>query len=471
MKKKIVNLLIALTLVATMLVGCGSSTTTTDSTADKTADTTKETASESAAEVKETETATEAESDVNEDGTVNNPESVVVEDGNLVFWSLFSGGDGSYMDSIINDYNGKNPTMKVQPIMLVWADYYTKLQTAVAAGKGPSIGVSHVSKLPELVDQGVVVPLNDYLDELGIDLSTMYSENSMASVTFDGEINAIPLDTHAEIMYFNKDIMEKAGVTLNAAGQLDIANLDEFKAILDKIKAVIPDDTSPLALPNTGDDPYRIWWATYFQMGGTDLVSDDGSKVTMDVDKAVAAAEFVKSLYDDGYILEGIADHQALFQSGKAGIAFGGTWATGAFESTDGLNFGAQTYPKLFDNDSCWADSHTLIIPLNKNRTEEETLAAVEFIVAASSEGGATWAKSGQIPSNMEVLESEEYLSLPYRSDYKSALEKSVMPTQNANFYAMKAGMIDSLNGLWAGQVDAATAIDNLNTELESNLN
>lgn len=462
MKRKLISLLTAITLILVLLTGCAGNNKTAKTDSNAVSDTSTEATSE---------TASTTEADVNEDGTVNNPEAVKVDEGKLVFWSLFSGGDGSYMDSIISDYNNKKPTMGVKSIMLVWADYYTKLQTAVAAGKGPDIGVSHVSKLPELVDQGAVVPINDYLDQLGVDLSTMYSENSMKSVTFDGSIYAVPLDTHAEIMYFNKNILEKAGVTLNVNGQLDISSLDEFKAVLDKIKAVLPSDSSPLALPNAGDDPYRLWWATYFQMGGTDLVSTDGSKITLDVDKAVAAAEFVKSLYDDGYILEGIDDHQALFQSGKAGILFGGTWATGAFESTEGLNFGAQAFPKLFDNDSCWADSHTLIIPFNKSRTEEETLEAVKFIVAASSEGGATWAKSGQIPSNLKVLESQEYLSLPYRSDYKSALDKAIMPTQNSNFYAMKAGMIDSLNAYWSGQSDAKTAIDNLKSELESNLN
>ena len=35
-------------------------------------------------------------------------------------------------------------------------------------------------------------------------------------------------------------------------------------------------------------------------------------------------------------------------------VATCGTWATGAFEKTENLNFGAQAWPKLFDNDSCW---------------------------------------------------------------------------------------------------------------------
>ena len=358
----------------------------------------------------------------------------------------------------------------VQSIMLVWADYYTKLQTAVAAGKGPDIGVSHVSKLPELVDQGVVEPIDSYLEQMGFDMSSVYASNSIDSVTFDGQIYAIPLDTHAEILYYNTDILERAGVALNADGQLDINSWDEFKAIMDQCKAVLEDGETTLSMTNAGDDPYRIWWATYFQMGGTPLVNDDGTEVTLDMDIAKKAAETVKSLFEDGYIIEGIDDHQQLFQSGKAAFATCGTWATGAFEKTENLNFGAQAWPKLFDNDSCWADSHTMILPVNPDRTEEETLAAVEFLVGASGDGGTIWAGSGQIPSNMSVLESDEYLSMPYRSSYKSALQTAVLPSKNPHFYAMKDGIIENLNTYWTNVVDVDTAIQGLYDELESNL-
>ena len=80
------------------------------------------------------------------------------------------------------------------------------------------------------------------------------------------------------------------------------------------------DGESVISLPNNGDDPYRIWWATYFQMGGTPLVNEDGTEVTMDKDIAVKAAEFVKSLYDDGYIAAGIDDHQEVLPERKVSI-------------------------------------------------------------------------------------------------------------------------------------------------------
>ena len=475
MKRKWLAALLTLTMTAGLLSGCGGGGSNTGATAGTDAPAAEADSQEESGGGNTEAADAEGEAsgdtaDVNEDGTVNNPEAVQVDENKLVFWSLFSGGDGGFMDEIIADYNSKGPSREVQSIMLVWADYYTKLQTAVAAGKGPDIGVSHVSKLPELVDQGVVEPIDSYLEQMGFDMSSVYASNSIDSVTFDGQIYAIPLDTHAEILYYNTDILERAGVALNADGQLDINSWDEFKAIMDQCKAVLEDGETTLSMTNAGDDPYRIWWATYFQMGGTPLVNDDGTEVTLDMDIAKKAAETVKSLFEDGYIIEGIDDHQQLFQSGKEAFATCGTWATGAFEKTENLNFGAQAWPKLFDNDSCWADSHTMILPVNPDRTEEETLAAVEFLVGVSGDGGAIWAGSGQIPSNMSVLESDEYLSMPYRSSYKSALQTAVLPSKNPHFYAMKDGIIENLNTYWTNVADVDTAIQGLYDELESNL-
>ena len=475
MKCKWLAVLLAVTMTVGVLSGCGGSgsTGTADTSGTEAASGAQENSgggnTENAEAPADGEASTD-EADVNEDGTVNNPEAVQVDENKLVFWSLFSGGDGGFMDEMIADYNSTGPTKEVQSIMLVWADYYTKLQTAVAAGKGPDLGVSHVSRLPMLIDQGVLEPMDDYLAQLGFDMNSVYASNSIDSVTYDGHIYAIPLDTHAEIIYYNTDFMERAGIEFNADGQLNINSLDDFKGLLDQCKAVLEDGESVISFPNAGDDPWRIWWATYFQMGGTPLINDDCSEVTMDMNIAKQAAEFVKSLYEDGYVLEGIDDHQQFFQSGKAAFTIGGTWALGAFEGTDNLNFSAQAWPKLFEKDCCFADSHTFILPVNPDRTEEETLAAVEFMTSAASDGGATWAKSGQIPANKNVLESQDYLNLPYRSNYKSALETAVLAPKSPNFLAMNSGMIENLDAYWTNVTDVDTAIQGIYDELESNL-
>lgn len=408
-----------------------------------------------------------SEADVNEDGTVNNPEDVVFSENELVFWSLFSGGDGGFMDRIIADYNAQTTTRKVGSIMLVWADYYTKLGTAVAANKGPDIGVSHASKLPELVAQGIVAPIDAYTEEVGVNWDN-YDQSIIDAVTFDGEIYGIPLDTHAEVFYFNRDLVEAAGIEL-VDDKIDFGGtVDSFYAVMDQLLENLPEGVVPLSLPSTGDDPYRFWWATYFQMGGTPLISEDGTEVTIDPAIAQAAIEFVKTLYERGYVAPGINEHGQFFQAGNSALFCGGTWTTGQFEMQDGFNFGAQAFPNLFEVDACWADAHIMVMPFSKDRTEEESKESVDFMYWASSEGGITWAESGQIPSNKAVLESDAYKALPYRSDYAVAAETAVYPSKSENFYAVKDLLIRNLDEAWAGTVEPADVVTNIVGEMET---
>lgn len=410
-----------------------------------------------------------AAADVNPDGTVNNPEDVAVDKNKLVFWSLFSGGDGAWMDKIIADYNQTSPVKQVQSIMLVWADYYIKLGTAVAARKGPDIGVSHVSRLPELVEQGMVIAVDDYASKAGVNWRD-YPASLVQSITFNGKKYALPLDTHAEIMYVNTDMLTAAGVPMNK-GQIAVGNWNEFKAILDKIKPVLQSGQSVISLSNTGDDPYRVWWAVYFQMGGTPLVNAAGTQVTLDKAIAVKAADFVKSLWTQGYVMPGITDHGLIFRSGNAAIVWEGTWSTGTKTEVQGLKFGAQPFPRLFGtNDACWADAHVFVIPAKQSRSAADTQAAVNFAYWGGSKGAPTWAQSGQIPSYVPVLTSPAFTSLPYRADYAKAASTAVLPSQNVHFGQFKDSMIRNLDLIWTDQSASAGAIDAIYNEIANAL-
>jgi multiple sugar transport system substrate-binding protein len=287
-------------------------------------------------------------------------------------------------------------------------------------------------------------------------------------ITFNGKKYAIPLDTHAEIMYVNLDKIKAAGVTLNN-NQLSIANAAEFKAVLDKIKPTLQPGESVISLPQQGDDPYRAWWATYFQMGGTPLVNAAGTQVTLDQAIAVRAADYIKSLWTDGYILPGIGDHQRFFQDGHAALVFTGTWATGVFSETQGLNFSAQPYPRLFGaNDACWADAHVFTIPTKQARNAANTQAAVDFAFWAASKGGATWAQSGQIPSHIPVQSSPAFTALPYRAGYARAASTAVLPSKNVNFGALRDAIMQNLNTIWTDQKTSTEAVQNIISEMNA---
>lgn len=397
-------------------------------------------------------------------------EDTVDDTGALTFWSLFTGGDGEFMDDIIAEYNKTSPAQEVKSITMVWDDYYTKLQTSVAAGKGPDIGVSHVSRIPELAELGVIDPIDDYIGQLGIKPEDIYIPTELESVTYNGKMYAIPLDMHGEIFCFNSDLVKEAGIELDEAGKLKINSKEEMKSVLDQLRAVVPEGGSTIAFPNQGTQPYRVWYSFYNQLGGTPILSEDGTQLTWDKGKALEALTYLASLYKDGYIAPGIDDFQGLFESGKAGLLINGTVAVANLERLDNFNWQVQTFPAVFGKSACYVNSHSLILPHNKERSEAESLEAVKFMQYATADGAYIWTGSGNIPANQAILNSEEYEKVPHRSDYKAMAEDGVYLFKSLNYSSIENGIIEVFNKVWLGDLTPEAAIDAAETVLKDNL-
>ncbi len=72
----------------------------------------------------------------------------VSEDKTITFWSVFTGGDGTAMQKIIDAYNATNPAYKVEHIMVEQNDLYTKLPLVISSQEGvPDLVIQHVDRL------------------------------------------------------------------------------------------------------------------------------------------------------------------------------------------------------------------------------------------------------------------------------------------------------------------------------------
>ena len=61
------------------------------------------------------------------------------------------------MQTIADNFNKSQSEIVVKNVIQAWGTpYYTKLMTAVAAGKGPDIGASHMSELPALASIAIL---------------------------------------------------------------------------------------------------------------------------------------------------------------------------------------------------------------------------------------------------------------------------------------------------------------------------
>ncbi|GIP54529.1 MULTISPECIES: ABC transporter substrate-binding protein [Paenibacillus] len=410
--------------------------------------------------------------DTTNEGTGNQGNGSASDDGGgekvtLSFWTLFSGGDGDNMQAMIDAFNKEHPNIQVKNTKLEWGEYYTKLITAVGNGNGPDVGISHISRLPDLIDQGVVSELDDVAEEAGVDWAT-FNQNILEASIVDGAHYAVPIDTHPFIMYYNKKLLKEAGLLDDEGKPIMEQSADGFVTFLTTLKEKLPQKVTPFAMSNANDDPFRLWWALYSQLGGNDVVSDDLNSAQIDTDKAVKAAQYVQDLFHKHKVIKlNDPDFYKNFQSGTAAIMMTGVWATGTWESTKDLEFGAMPIPKVFDQEATWGDSHTVILPVTKKEDPAKRKAAITF-ANWLADNGQVWAKAGHIPSKPSVFEKQEFKDLPYRSDYVSvASTVKFNKPSTKNWQIRDLAMFKYLNEVWANKLSPADGIAKMSDEVQ----
>lgn len=338
----------------------------------------------------------------------------------ITYWTPFSGGDGDFMQKMVNKFNASQSEIKVKMLNNVWADYYTKLRTSLVSKTGPDIAIAHASHLAELYRTNTLSNINDFAKAAGINWNE-FSKNPLKATIINGQHVAIPNDTHCIIMYYNVTYFKKAGL-LDSKGKIIMKpGTEGFIQMLTKLKTILPSGTFPFVSATDNVYPFWLWYAFYSQVqgGGKFIVNN---KAAFDNAQARKAAQFLVDLRDKGLWPKNVSDESSydLFKTGKAAVNFAGVWSTGNYESNKNLKFAAIPLPKLFDKEATWGDSHTYIIPKQSNKDKQ--IAAAKFANWLTNDG-IDWAGAGHVPSKTKVVESSQFKALKYRPDYAKAIK------------------------------------------------
>lgn len=358
----------------------------------------------------------------------------------LNYWVPFSGSDGEYMEAMVKAFNESQDDITVQFMNNNWDNYYPKLLSALTTNTAPDIAAAHVSELPNLINTGKLDKIDALATEAGLDWST-FGENQVNSVVYDNDHIAIPLDTHAVVMFYNTKYLNEAGL-LNADGTLKYEQSAEgFTAMLQQLKQTLPADVTPLIIGSNNIFTYWIWYALVAQQGGA--IMDTNGNITVDTPEGKKAMALIESWIDQGLALPDIGDNSYdIFKNSQAAITFSGVWATGNFETEPSLEFAASSFPTLFNKPAAWGDSHTLIVPQQDNQAKK--VAAVKFADWLTS-NGHMWAKAGHVPVKPAVLASKDYLDLAYRSGYADVMNIVQYAPASPKLGAVKDAILESL--------------------------
>lgn len=380
----------------------------------------------------------------------------------ISFWNPFGGGEGEFVERIVQNFNTSQSAVYVKQLRLESNEYYVKLSTALSSGKGPDVAVAHVDRMSPFVKAKQIMPLDDLASEVGFDFKEL-EESNVRSVSFMSKPYALPLDTHFHMLYYNKDILKKAGLLNDdETPKLAMSTPEAFIQTLQQIQAKVP-NVEPFAV-NT---PYfqEPFLNMYYQAGG-ELLDESKSKITIYNDKSLRVLKFYQGIYASK--LSDVNDKTPwdTFHNGKAALWMGGVWEAGYHLSEASLPAGIMPLPPLFGSSVQWGSSHTLVIPTYV--TKDKQRAAMAFMSYFSKVGSMLWGQAGHVPANRAVLQSQAYRQLPYRKLFIEAQHGVKFAPQTDKYATMFTTLSEELQSIVMGGLEPEEGLLQLEKKMNS---
>jgi len=129
----------------------------------------------------------------------------------LTLWNPFTGPDGDFFVQIVDEFNGATPECQVTVETKVGAEYAAQLEAAASANELPHVIAAGYDALPGHVENGIVVPIDDFVEQGGYG-PDMFPEAIWNAGEWKGQRVGIPIDTHTMNLYYNKALFEEAGL-------------------------------------------------------------------------------------------------------------------------------------------------------------------------------------------------------------------------------------------------------------------
>lgn len=197
--------------------------------------------------------------------------------------------------------------------------------------------------------QGWLAPVDEYFTE---EEKAQYVSALVEAGTYEGSFYAPPLCNSCQVLFYNKDILDEAGIAYPSSDPDERLTWEEVADMGKKIMESCGDDGVYALTFEQVDRPYQV--LPLANSAGADAFSPDG----MSVDGYLNSTEFVKAMqfYSDIHNAYGIApkgtsasETVGLFTAGQIGFICANVFDYATFEGVEGLNYGYAPFPAFAD--------------------------------------------------------------------------------------------------------------------------
>jgi multiple sugar transport system substrate-binding protein len=377
----------------------------------------------------------------------------------LTLWARDS--EKTFIGAIVDSFNKSHKGTRVEVTIIPAGNpFVQKLGTATANGAGPDLVSIDLVYVPYFARAGALQDITSHASSLSY--KSGFDAAHMRLATYSGKLYALPFTAEASVVYYNKNLFQKAGLDPNRPP----ASWAELESAAVKIRA-LGGTTYGYVWPgaNGGASIFELApmvWAS----GGEVLAGTPQQTVPQLNSPAVTdMLTFMHGMYQQGLIpdlakTDTTSNALTAFQAGTVGMTPAGAFYVPQLESAKSFEWGVFPIPGKTGGYSSFAGGDE--ISIGKNTRNES--AAWTFVQWATDESAQqTMARLGVMPVRMD-LAARIYEPLnPVYPIFVQALQQGHTVDST-----VENALINDNNGPWATMVHDAIFNGNVKAAQDS---
>jgi len=377
--------------------------------------------------------------------------------GTLNIWAQADEGEG--LPAFAEEFEAANPGVTVNVTAIPWDAAHNKYQTAIAGGTTPDIAQMGTTWMGDFSDAFVPTPSS-------IDTSVFFP-SAVKSTNVNGTAYGVPWYVDTRVIYFRKDLLEKAGYTTFPT------NWDDFKTMAKDMQTKAG-ATWGITLPAGGraDDFQSMMWIPW--SGGAELMNADQTKWTLDT------PEFVDSMtYFQSFFTEGISNPafdstpgaaEAAFVDGSTPLWIAGPSGIGSISKAGGGDaykekFGVAMVPK--DKSATSFVGGSDLVVFKKSTNQDAAWKFIQFMSQPDTQ--VKWQQAvGDLPAVESAWQDPALADDPFLSVFGDQLKDTNSPPTVSTWTQVSAAADTVLEQIVKSGMAPAEAMKSLQSTADS---
>jgi len=344
------------------------------------------------------------------------------------------------------DAFNKTHSTQVKVTLIPAADFVQKLGTAASSGSAPDVAATDLVFTPYFASVGALADITDKVDALPYvkDLSPAH----MAQSKYKDKTYAVPFTGDVSVMFYNKDLFKKAGLD----PEKPPTNYAEIRADAKAISALGGKNKGFVFSGACGGcNIFEL--APHMWASGGGVLSDDGTKATLDTPEVGDALQLYQDMWKDGSMPSLVQTDNGpnagtAFQGGTIGMKPDGTSFLGSLVSAKKVDFGVFPLPGKDGDSASFAGGDNLSIMAGSKNPD----GAWEFVKWATDKDAQTvLADKSVLPIRMDLLDSIYIPKDPRYKVFADALKVGHTP-----YSTIENAIFNDNNGVWSKMIQSA---------------